>query len=202
MSTPADYFEHMYAGAPDPWRLADRWYEQRKYALTVASLTRPRYRSAFEPGCSVGTLTALLAPRCDALLSVDRVPAAIDQARARVGPRPGVRLAVMAVPDEWPDGRFDLVVLSELGYYLDPAGLDRLVTAATAALEPGGELVTVHWRHRVAEHSLTGDEVARRVAAQPGLHRLAAHLEDDFVLEVWARVPPEPTSVAAREGLC
>lgn len=58
MSTPPAYFEAMYAGAVDPWDLAGRWYEQRKYALTLASLPRPRYRAAFEPGCSVGVLTA------------------------------------------------------------------------------------------------------------------------------------------------
>ena len=202
MSTPAGYFDRMYAGARDPWRLASRWYEQRKYALTMASLTRLRYRSAFEPGCSVGTLTELLAPRCEALLSVDRVPAAVEQARSRIGPRPGVRLAVMAVPEQWPDERFDLVVLSELGYYLDGAGLERLVAASVAALEPGGELVAVHWRHPVAEHALTGDEVSARIAAAPGLSRLASHVEDDVVLDVHVRVPPAPLSVAAREGLC
>ncbi|MFE7421819.1 hypothetical protein [Rhodococcus sp. NPDC057529] len=59
------YFDAMYAASPDPWGFGDRWYEQRKYALTLAALPRPRYRRAFEPGCSIGILTAALAHRCD-----------------------------------------------------------------------------------------------------------------------------------------
>ena len=61
---PDHYFTDMYAEASDPWGLAERWYEQRKYAITVAMLPQPRYRHAFEPGCSVGVLTERLAGRC------------------------------------------------------------------------------------------------------------------------------------------
>lgn len=202
MSTPAGYFEDMYAAAPDPWHLASRWYERRKHALTVAVLTRDRYSSAFEPGCSVGALTALLAPRCDRLLATDRVPAALEVARRRLGDVPGLRLEAMAVPDQFPPGGFDLVVLSEIGYYLDEPGLDRLLTAATASLVRGGELVAVHWRHPVADHALTGDRVHQRLDSAVGLGRVSRLEEDDFLLEVFTRVPPEPESVAGREGLC
>jgi len=202
VSTPAGYFEDMYAAAPDPWHLASRWYERRKHALTVGVLTRDRYRSAFEPGCSVGALTALLAPRCDRLLATDRVPAALEVAHRRLGDMPGLRLEQMAVPDQFPPGGFDLVVLSEIGYYLDEPGLDRLVTATTESLVPGGELVAVHWRHPVEDHALTGDRVHGRLAAAGGLRRVSRHEEVDFLLEVFARVPPEPRTVAEREGLC
>ena len=58
------YFDDMYSDNPDPWGFESRWYEQRKYALTIAALPEPLYRSGFEPGCSVGVLTSLLAPRC------------------------------------------------------------------------------------------------------------------------------------------
>lgn len=204
MSTPAGYFEAMYAASRDPWSLSSRWYEQRKHALTVAALTREHYRSAFEPGCSVGALTALLAPRCDRLLATDRVPEAVRIARAGLEERPGLRVEWGTVPDGWPDGRFDLVVLSEVGYYLDEAGLDRLIGAVTGSLEQDGELVAVHWRHEVAEHALSGDAVHRRLRSTPGLHRVAGHEEDDFLLEVFLRADPDgqaPPSVAAREGL-
>ena len=60
MNVAAEYFEAMYRESQDPWSLSTRWYERRKYALTVAALPRARYRSAFEPGCSVGELSALL----------------------------------------------------------------------------------------------------------------------------------------------
>ena len=57
MTLSPSYFDDMYAANRDPWSLASRWYEQRKYAVTLACLTRPRYRRAFEPGCSIGVLT-------------------------------------------------------------------------------------------------------------------------------------------------
>ena len=64
-STSRSYFEQMYRDHPDPWEFESSLYEQRKYAVTVASLPRSRYRSAYEPGCSIGVLTELLATRCD-----------------------------------------------------------------------------------------------------------------------------------------
>ena len=61
MSLQPAYFDDMYAESPDPWGFRTRWYEERKFALTMAALPRRRYRRVFEPGCSVGMLTRLLA---------------------------------------------------------------------------------------------------------------------------------------------
>lgn len=83
-STSRSYFEEMYRDDADPWGFESSPYEQRKYALTVASLPRSRYRSAFEPGCSVGVLSELLAARCDRLLSSDIVPSALQRAKSRL----------------------------------------------------------------------------------------------------------------------
>ena len=204
MSTPAGYFDQMYAGSEDPWSLRARWYEQRKRALTVASLTRARYRSAFEPGCSVGALTGQLAARCDRLLATDRVPAAVAAARARVAGHPGVRVEVGTVPDGWPAGRFDLLVLSEVAYYLDPAALDALLDRSAGSLDTGGELVAVHWRHPTSEHAQTGDAVHDRLRRDPRFSVVACHGETDFLLDVLVRIDPgdaPPASVAGREGL-
>jgi SAM-dependent methyltransferase len=111
-----------------------------------------------------------------------------------------VREAVL--PGAFPAGRFDLVVFSEVGYYLADADLAELLDRCVAALPPGGDLVAVHWRRPVAEHARPGDEVHARLAATPGLARTARHEEADFVLEVYARTPPAARSVAQREGLC
>ncbi|MDG4801978.1 class I SAM-dependent methyltransferase [Micromonospora sp. WMMD980] len=201
--TPAGYFDDMYARAEDPWSFETRWYEQRKHDLTVACLPRRRYRSAFEPGCSTGMLTSRLARRCDRLLAVDIAAAAVTSARRRLTDQAHVRVERMRVPHEWPaaDRRFDLVVLSELGYYLDDAGLDLLIARTVDSLEPGGTLVAVHWRPVVAEHARGGDDVHRRLGATDGLARTARHEESDFLLDVFLRVPPAATSVAQAEGL-
>ncbi|MFD7714101.1 class I SAM-dependent methyltransferase [Streptomyces sp. NPDC059786] len=194
----------MYRSAADPWSLAERWYERRKYDLTVAALPMPRYRRAFEPGCSVGELTRRLADRCDALLACDRVESAVETARRRTRDLPHVEVRRMLLPEQWPEGSFDLIVLSELLYYLDGAALDGLLERAVAALEPHGTLVTVHWDHPVPEHLTTGTGIARRLAELPGLGLLADHREEDFVLQIHQRTGPDggpAMSVAAGEGL-
>lgn len=201
MSTPVGYFEGLYADNPDPWSFASRWYDARKHELTAGALPRRHYRSAFEPGCSTGGLTERLAPRCDRLLAVDAVQTAVAAAAERVRRFPGVTVRRADLPHDWPSSTFDLVVLSELGYYFDDADLATLLDRLVTSLEPGGDLVAVHWRHPVTEHARPGDEVHAALAATPGLTRTVRHEEADFLLEVYARTPPPPQSVAQREGL-
>ena len=194
MSLDGAYFDRLYAASDDPWGFSTRWYEHRKYALTLAALPAPHYDSALEIGCSVGVLTTLLAGRCTALLALDPSVRALAQARTRV---PGnVTLLQASVPRDWPGGTFDLVVLSEVGYYLDPGDLDRLLDLVQSSLAPGGTVLACHWRHKVADYPLTGDAVHLALARWP---RLSRTLEQDFVLDVL--VPGGADSVARREGL-
>ncbi|NRQ49647.1 class I SAM-dependent DNA methyltransferase [Aeromicrobium stalagmiti] len=184
--TAAEYFEQMYAESSDPWQLAERAYEQRKYALTVASLPRDRYRRGFEPGCSIGVLTGLLAPRCDELISTDPVAAPLTLARQRVGGS-HVSLRQAALPDDWPAGPLDLVVLSEVLYYLSAAARVQVLAHVMSTLAPDGHLVLVHWRHRFEAATCTGDEAHDEVVACEGLVTLVKHVERDFRLEVLGR---------------
>ena len=78
------YFDRIYSESADPWQLGDRWYEQRKYAITLALLPYRRYRHAFEPGCSIGVLTEQLATRCDHVTSTDIASAALDATHRRL----------------------------------------------------------------------------------------------------------------------
>ncbi len=198
---PGEYFDELYSTSNDPWGFATRWYEQRKYACALAALPRARYRNGFEPGCSIGVFTEALAGRCDALLATDVADIPLRAARERLAPSTHVTIERRGVPEDWPPGRFDLIVISELGYYLNGADLQRLWVAATDALEPGGTLLAVHWRHPVPDYPQTGDAVHTALAAQPGLGRLLEHIEDDFRLEIYLRTPPEVRSVATQTGL-
>lgn len=191
MSLPAEYFDAMYAQDADPWGFTDRWYEERKYALTLAVLPRRRYRSALEVGCSVGVLTALLAGRCDVLTAQDPSAVALASSAARVPA--GVRLVRGAVPADWQPGSYDLIVLSEVAYYLDDRDLDRLLDLVARDLT--GHLVACHWRHPVVDYPQSGDAVHDRIAARfPRLSRL---VEEDLLLEVFGEGP----GVARAEGL-
>ena len=187
MTVDAGYFRERYADSADPYGLAERWYEARKYAITVAMLPRERYADAFEPGCSIGVLTSRLAARCDRVLSCDVVAEAVASARARTAGTPGVRVERRALPRDWPPGTFDLIVFSELLYYFDDADLAQVLRRGIDALRPDGHLLAVHWRHPAPRHPRTGDDVHLTLAAHPGLTRLAHYRDQDFTAEVFAR---------------
>lgn len=197
MTLPPKYFDAMYAAAPDPWGFTDRWYELRKRALTLALLPAPRYGSAYEPGCSIGVLTAELAQRCDRLLATDSSAAAIAAARARCAELPGVRVEQATLPGDWPPEPPELVVLSEIGYYFDQATVRQVADLAASS----GTLLAVHWRHEVADYPLGGDEVHALLAESAdrrGLHRIGRYRDSDLVAEVWTR---DGRSVASVGGL-
>jgi SAM-dependent methyltransferase len=191
MTVPTTYFDQVYERSADPWRLASEWYEKRKYLMTVASLPRERYRRGFEPACSVGVLTEMLAERCDYLIAADAVLAAVSTASARVAAHDQVAVQQMRVPDDWPAGAFDLIVLSEFCYYLTAGELTEVIRRSAQALEPGGTLVAVHWRHPIEEFALTGDAVHRALREDRRLTCYAQYEEPDFLLDVFTRSSAE-----------
>lgn len=191
------YFEAQYARAADPWGFTSRWYERRKRALTLAALPRLRYRWGYEPGCSIGVLTEALAERCDRLLSTDLVPAAVDRARQRVT-SDRVRIEVGDLREQGlPDGH-DLVVLSEILYYFAESEVREIAARVGRRLPADGHLVAAHWRHPVAEHTLTGDRADELLREHSGLSVLGGYCDTDLRLTVLGR---DPTSVAQAEGL-
>lgn len=197
---PPDDFDERYARHDDdPWGFDTRWYEQRKRALTAAVLPRSEYARALEIGCATGAFTALLATRCSEVVAVDVSSRALDRARTRLGDAPSVRLMRLDVPREWPHGTYQLVVLSELGYYWTPADLGRVLDLVEQSLDADGVLVLCHWRHPIGDAPSTGDAVHAAVAARETFAPTVRHVEEDFLLEVFAR--PGAPSVARETGL-
>lgn len=183
-------FDAVHTRNEDPWQYATSWYEHRKRALTLAALPEPRYTAGLEIGCSIGTLSLELAERCETFLAVDASSAALAHAAVRLEHLPGAHTRHLTVPQDWPEGAFDLIVVSELGYYLSPAELAALFERVEATLLPGGTLALCHWRHPIEGWELDGDTVhaaARQQLRWPGA---GLHRERDFVLEVF-RAPEQ-----------
>ena len=198
MSHHADTFDALFDGQDDPWGFKTRWYEQRKRAITLAALTKPRYASAYEPGCANGELSAALADRCDQLLVSDGNARAVALARARLATLPHVRVLKAWLPDGWPQGCFDLIVISEMGYYLDTAALRDLADRARQSLSEHGTVLACHWKAPIDGCALTGSQVHEQLGQQLGMTP-ALHVDDpDFLLDLWCA---DPRSVAQAEGL-
>ncbi|HTZ42977.1 MAG TPA: SAM-dependent methyltransferase [Jatrophihabitans sp.] len=192
-----EYVRQMYAASDDPWRIADGFYERRKRQVLLACLPQERYASAFEPACAAGELSVLLAERCDRLLAADVAPRAVELTAARLAGRPGARAERLAVPQDWPAERFDLVVLSEFGYYLPRASWQRLVERAAAALVGDWTVIACHWRSPFAERLIETDQLHEDlVAGLPGRHAVRL-LDEDFRLDV---LTGRAGTVAERDG--
>jgi len=190
-----EVFDAVHNGSADPWDYASSWYERRKRALTLAALPGEMYQRALEVGCSIGTLTEDLAGRCRSVLAVDASGAAVRLARHRLEGREGVRVEQRVVPGSWPEGTFDLLVVSEVGYYLAPGELADLWDRVEAALEPGGVLVLCHWRHPIEGWQLDGDTVHALARERLRWQATALYRERDFVLEILVR-PARGTDAA------
>jgi SAM-dependent methyltransferase len=195
------HFQGKYNASPDPYRLAGRWYETRKYAISVALLPAQRYGSAFEPGCSTGVLTARLASHCNRLLACDAIPNAVESARSRTAGLPGVRVEQRVVPDEWPEESFDLIMLSEILYYFDDADLEQVLALGIKTLNPGGHLLAVHWLHYAPDHPRAGDQVHQILAGDSRLAQLARYRDPDFTAEVYTHADGDLRSVAQTGGI-
>ncbi|MDQ0122215.1 SAM-dependent methyltransferase [Pseudomonas lini] len=198
MSVEDRYFDGLFAGSDDPWAFRDRWYEQRKRAITLAALPRAHYRAIFEPGCANGELSADLAARCDRLLCCDTAAAAVALARTRLSLFDHAEVRQSRLPGDWPNEQFDLIVLSEVGYYLDAPDLKQLIERAAKSLTADGQLLACHWRPPIDGCPLNARLVHDLLHEHLHLPRLVLHQEADFLLELWSR---EPRSVAALEGL-
>lgn len=185
------HFERLYRQDADPWRVASAWYERRKRAVLLATLARERYGHVFEAGCGGGDMTLALARRCEQICAVDLASSALRRVQARLRADPvaaTVRILALKLPRQWPPvpaGGFDLIVVSELAYYLDDAACALFLARLHASLGAGGELVACHWRAAFHDRQQSTDGLHEAMGALPGLHRLAHHHEEDFRLDLW-----------------
>jgi SAM-dependent methyltransferase len=193
-----DYLDRQYERSPDPWHVGTGWYERRKRNLLLSSLPRERFRAAFEPGCSIGELTSMLAARCDSLIAADYHNEAVRVAGNRVARYGSVHVRRLLLPEQWPDGRFDLIVLSEIGYFFRPDAWTQVCAKVAESATEDGTIVACHWRHPFTERTQDTGElhaVLDDLLVRP-LHSLL--VDDDFILQVWSG---DTRSMAQQEGL-
>ncbi|MGA0531104.1 class I SAM-dependent DNA methyltransferase [Hansschlegelia sp. KR7-227] len=188
-SLPPGYFEDMYRADPDPWRFESSAYEAEKYDRTIAALGGRRYATALEIGCANGVLTRRLADHALDLLAIDVSETALARARTRCRDG-GVRFERRMFPSDVPEGPFDLIVLSEVAYYLDDADLATAARWLDGALRAHGDLLMVHWTGET-DYPQSGDEAVAKLTAgiEAPLHRLTGERTESYRLDLWRRTP-------------
>ncbi len=194
-TTSREFFERMYEATKDPWSFATSEYEQKRYATILNFVPDGVFRRVFEPGCSIGELTAQLAQRCGFVTAIDIAGAAIETARQRCRPFENVDVHQGSLLDDLPPGPFDLIIFSEIGYYFTKSQLIELGSTLADRIDPWGQLLAVHWTGVSPDHLMGGDDVhdilrehlpmehVHSESHPPGAHEGA--FGDGFVLDIW-----------------
>lgn len=168
VSSPA-FFEAKYQKNVDPWSFSSKPSELFRYEHILGALAHRRYASAFEPGCSIGVLTEQLASVCDHVYALDFSATATARARERCAALPHVTVECASIPDVLPSAITDLLVLSEIGYYLPLAEWTALARSMIEPLGSGATVLAAHWLGYSEDHALSGDEVHAALLALPSL---------------------------------
>lgn len=185
--TPTDVsaFDELHRRHRDPWRVSSG-YEVAKRRATLALLDDlPRPHRVLEIGCSVGALAGDLADMCDYVDAIDPALAAVEAARRRTSEHRNVTVSEGWAPDHLPTGPYDLVVLSEVGYYLSASQLARTLSVIQQILSPGGYLVACHWSHPIRGWPLDGAAVHAAIDSTSHLEIVDAAHDPDYLLGLW-----------------
>lgn len=138
-----DHLSRLYAASDDPWNHRESCYEVEKYDTTLAAIGMGPFDNVLEIGCGNGTLARRLAPRCRQLTAIECIPAAAALARTALADMTQAQVIEGTAPRDLPDIRPDLVLLSEVLYFLtscEISGLGRwLISHAT------GIVIAVNW---------------------------------------------------------
>jgi SAM-dependent methyltransferase len=181
------FFEARYQASSDPWQFASSAYELKRYQATIEALSRVSYRCGFEPGCSVGVLTAELARRVKHLIACDISATAVASAKRRCREFSHVDIYQGDAAAGRPAGTFDLMVFSELGYYFSADRLQTIVRQLAARLEPDGEFLAVHWLGDSPDHLLHGDEVHEVLTQTLPCEWMGGSRQVGFRIDSWRR---------------
>ncbi|MBB4521224.1 UNVERIFIED_ORG: peptidoglycan/xylan/chitin deacetylase (PgdA/CDA1 family)/GT2 family glycosyltransferase [Rhizobium sophorae] len=149
-----EYWEHIFE-RPDPWNYLSI-YEQVKYEQTL-SLIPQGIDKALELACAEGIFTEKLARKVGQLTATDISQRAIDRAVARCRDHRNVELRVLDFVKSDVPPEQDLLVCSEVLYYMkDEEMLAAVCQKMAAAVKPNGYLITAHAHIRRDEPNRTG----------------------------------------------
>ena len=186
--TSQDFFEEMYRQSSDPWSFASSPYELRRYDAIVHALNANRYRHAFEPGCSVGVLTELLATLCDRVDAMDISPTAVMIAAERCVRFPHVEIHCRSLDDSFSVQDIDLLVLSEIGYYFDRDRWRSLAERLVKSVVPSGTILAAHWLGQSTDHRQHGDGVHEVLRSIDFMSLEYSERNTSFRLDRWRKL--------------
>jgi trans-aconitate methyltransferase len=185
--TSQEFFERLYRKSEDPWNFSSSVYEASRYQEILNALPQKYFERAFEPGCSIGVLTEKLAARCSEIQAIDISITAVRKAQQRCQNLLGVHINPGILPTDIPDGVYDLIVFSEIGYYFSIVNLQRIIERLVNQLSSRGTLIGVHWLGKSPDHVLDGNVVNDTIGSTDGLELTLSKRSEQYRLDRWTR---------------
>jgi peptidoglycan/xylan/chitin deacetylase (PgdA/CDA1 family)/2-polyprenyl-3-methyl-5-hydroxy-6-metoxy-1,4-benzoquinol methylase len=168
---------------PDPWQYHSQ-YEVTKRHHVLEMLPECPIEEALEIGCAEGHLTELLHTRVSRLTALDISERALERAKVRCADASNITFVRSDIHEEVPNGPFDLIVCTEILYYMyDRHALAKFVSRAVERLSPGGHIVLEHPNMVSDDRTQTGfdfNEIGTDFIASV----FSAHTELEFLLEL------------------
>lgn len=192
------YFEDLYRHNSDPWGYDSHWYEARKRQICLALLTRPRYPKVLEVGCSNGHLSIHLAQRAEQLWCIDVSESAVQLASERLQEFEHVVVENRKIPEDYSIQKFDLILISEMAYYLSASELHQFIEKLKHSLNDDGEILCCHWRHEIQDFELNAEQVHQAFQQHFPFHHYLSLNDPDFMIDLWTA---NTSSLAQQEKL-
>ncbi len=192
----------------DPWSSSDH-YEVAKRLHTL-ELVPNEISRALELGCAEGHFTVELLKRVQSLLAVDISGVALERAKRRCSHSAKVSFQFADAFKSLPDGKFDLIVCSEVLYYArNKWALERLITKIERKLAPAGYLLLTHPYLVADDRSRTGFDfneigasyISSRVARRRRFVFVQELRTELYSVQLFQNVRQRPASKMPREVL-
>src|SRR5690242_14025886 len=119
-------FEEKFRADIDPWDYTNSSFEHFKREVLLRACGVQKHGRGLELACAIGETTRHLARRCLRLLAIDASETALAEAKRRTSGMSSVTLRRAMLPTQTPSGPFELIVVSEIAYYLNPRELSEL----------------------------------------------------------------------------
>ena len=98
-----------------------------------------------------------------------------------------VTLAQADIPSDWPSTTFDLAVLVDFLYYLEPEDIASVCALASKSLAENGTLVVAHWRGHADDFLTPTSDVHRIVREAFGRHPDSSLCDRDHLIDLWVQ---------------
>ncbi|RIJ22299.1 class I SAM-dependent methyltransferase [Henriciella barbarensis] len=152
-------FEQKFEADADPWQTWNSKYEAVKRASLAKAIGPRPYGRGLEIAAGNGSNTLMIANKTRRLIATEGAPAGAALVRKASQGEPHIRVVIHDVADRLPADAFDLIVISELLYYLGSEPFEMLAREVSRTLQPGGRLVLLHHVENFSDRARPADHV-------------------------------------------